>query len=84
MHTARSRNDQVATDVLMWPRARRWRGSCRGCGVGEALLTQAQQHVDTLLPGYTHLQRAQPVRLAHHLLAYVDAGPRPRPAGGGA
>ena len=71
LHTARSRNDQVATDTLLWIRAR-----CEGQrpalrGLAEALLSQAEQHLDTIMPGYTHLQRAQPVRLAHHLLAYV-------------
>jgi argininosuccinate lyase len=71
LHTARSRNDQVATDVLV-----HLRGTAQGqrealCALAGALLDQAERHVDTLLPGYTHLQRAQPVRLAHHLLAYV-------------
>ncbi len=71
LHTGRSRNDQVATDVLLWIR--------RTCDaqvpplrdLAAALLTQAEAHLDTILPGYTHAQRAQPVRLAHHLLAYV-------------
>jgi argininosuccinate lyase len=71
LHTARSRNDQVATDTLLWIRSR-----CEGQRDGlralaGALLGQAEGHIDTILPGYTHLQRAQPVRLAHHLLAYV-------------
>ena len=72
LHTGRSRNDQVATDLRLYTRRR--------CGevlqrVGElrgAILAQAERHVDTLLPGYTHLQRAQPVRLAHHLLAWQE------------
>ena len=71
LHTARSRNDQVATDTLLWIR-----GRCEGQraplrALAEALLGQAQRHLDTIMPGYTHLQRAQPIRLAHHLLAYV-------------
>ncbi|MEW6581238.1 MAG: argininosuccinate lyase [Actinomycetota bacterium] len=71
LHTGRSRNDQVATDVLLWIRGR-CRVEARNIrDLAEALLAQAERHVDTLLPGYTHLQRAQPVRLAHHLLAYV-------------
>ena len=71
LHTARSRNDLVATDTLLWIRAR-CEGQRAGLrGLAEALLSQAEQHLDTIMPGYTHLQRAQPVRLAHHLLAYV-------------
>jgi argininosuccinate lyase len=71
LHTARSRNDQVITDTLLYLRDRAsvQRGMLRE--LAEALLRQAESHVDTLLPGYTHGQRAQPVRLAHHLLAYV-------------
>jgi argininosuccinate lyase len=71
LHTARSRNDQVITDTLMYVREQvpGLREALRG--LGEALLRQAEDHVDTLLPGLTHSQRAQPVRLAHHLLAYV-------------
>ena len=71
LHTARSRNDQVITDVLLYLRehASNQRELLRG--LAEALLRQSEAHVDTLLPGYTHGQRAQPVRLAHHLLAYV-------------
>jgi argininosuccinate lyase len=72
LHTARSRNDQVATDLRLYARAQAaaltdaLRELCR------ALVDQARAHVDTIFPGYTHLQRAQPVRLAHHLLAYVE------------
>ncbi len=71
LHTARSRNDQVATDVLVHLRAAIDAQLVLVGDVVDALLAQAEAHVDTLLPGYTHLQRAQPVRLAHHLLAYV-------------
>ena len=71
LHTARSRNDQVITDVLLYLRERATAQRALLRGLAEALLRQAEDHVDTLLPGYTHGQRAQPVRLAHHLLAYV-------------
>ena len=71
LHTARSRNDQVITDTLLHLRERATDQVVALRGLGEALLAQAQAHIDTLLPGYTHAQRAQPVRLAHHLLAYV-------------
>jgi argininosuccinate lyase len=71
LHTARSRNDQVITDVLLYVRERATAQGELLRGLAEALLRQAEVHVDTLLPGYTHGQRAQPVRLAHHLLAYV-------------
>jgi argininosuccinate lyase len=70
LHTARSRNDQVATDLAMYTsvRARDAQGALtRLMG---ALVERAEQHVDWPLPGYTHLQRAQPVYLGHHLLAY--------------
>jgi argininosuccinate lyase len=71
LHTARSRNDQVVTDTLLYLREHleAQRGQLRE--LLEALLGQAAEHLDTLIPGYTHLQRAQPVRLAHHLLAYA-------------
>jgi argininosuccinate lyase len=70
LHTARSRNDQVATDVALYARER---ARAAGSAIGElmlALLAQAERHLDWPLPGYTHLQRAQPVYLSHHLLAY--------------
>ncbi len=70
LHTARSRNDQVATDLRLYLRDAAARVLAGVREVRRALLVQARAHVDTLLPGYTHLQRAQPVRLAHHLLAY--------------
>jgi argininosuccinate lyase len=70
LHTARSRNDQVATDVCMHTRARA-RAAQRAIGeTMRVLLERAEQHLDWRLPGYTHLQRAQPVYLSHHLLAY--------------
>jgi argininosuccinate lyase len=70
LHTARSRNDQVATDLRLYALASAEQLIDAIDDVRRALVAQAKQHVDTLLPGYTHLQRAQPVRLAHHLLAY--------------
>ena len=70
LHTARSRNDQVATDVLMFVREHT-RDALTAIGaLLEALLDAAERHVDWPMPGYTHLQRAQPVYLGHHLLAY--------------
>jgi argininosuccinate lyase len=71
LHTARSRNDQVATDVAMFVRDH---ASAAGEGVrrlAETLIEVAEAHLDWPMPGYTHLQRAQPVYLSHHLLAYV-------------
>jgi len=70
LHTARSRNDQVATDLRLYARAAAARLIIAIDELRRALVGQARRHVDTLMPGYTHLQRAQPVRLAHHLLAY--------------
>jgi argininosuccinate lyase len=70
LHTGRSRNDQVATDLRLYARAASARIASGIAGLRRALLAQARAHVDTLMPGYTHLQRAQPVRAAHHFLAY--------------
>ncbi|MDR6225602.1 argininosuccinate lyase [Desmospora profundinema] len=72
LHTGRSRNDQVALDMHLYVRARTLEMIQGLLAVQKALVMQAEAHVDTLLPGYTHLQRAQPVRLAHHLLAYAE------------
>ncbi len=72
LHTGRSRNDQVATDTALFLRdisLETQRGLLALRGV---LLERAREHVDTVLPGYTHLQRAQPVRLAHHWLAHIE------------
>ncbi len=72
LHTGRSRNDQVATDLALYLRDA-GRAARRGLlGLRRVLLERAREHVDTLLPGYTHLQRAQPVRLAHHWLAFIE------------
>jgi argininosuccinate lyase len=70
LHTARSRNDQVATDVLMFVREHALHAlTAIGAAMG-SLLDGAERHADWPMPGYTHLQRAQPVYLGHHLLAY--------------
>jgi argininosuccinate lyase len=71
LHTARSRNDQVITDTLLHLREAATAQVEGLRALAGALLEQAAAHVGTLMPGYTHGQRAQPVRLAHHLLAYV-------------
>ncbi len=71
LHTARSRNDQVATDVAMFVRAHAQEAVRRTETLARALIELAGRHLDWPMPGYTHLQRAQPVYLSHHLLAYV-------------
>ena len=70
LHTARSRNDQVATDLRLYVREAIDTLRERIGAVQDTLIGLADEHLDTLLPGMTHLQHAQPVRLAHHLLAY--------------
>src|SRR5918997_6527334 len=70
LHTARSRNDQVATDVAMFTRAHALGTVERLAAIQSALVQLADRHLDWPMPGYTHLQRAQPVYLSHHLLAY--------------
>jgi argininosuccinate lyase len=71
LHTARSRNDQVALDMRLYLRDTIKHLVVLLGNVQTALLGQAKSHTDTVMPGYTHLQRAQPVLFAHHLLAYV-------------
>jgi argininosuccinate lyase len=71
LHTARSRNDQVATDVALFTRAAAREAVETVTALMAALVDAAERHLDWPLPGYTHLQRAQPVYLSHHLLAYV-------------
>jgi argininosuccinate lyase len=71
LHTARSRNDQVATDLALWARDAAGDLAARVQALAEALVEVAERHLDWPLPGYTHLQRAQPVYLSHHLLAYA-------------
>ncbi len=70
LHTARSRNDQVATDLVLFTRARAHEAQQDITRLMGVLVERAEQHLDWPLPGYTHLQRAQPVYLSHHLLAY--------------
>jgi argininosuccinate lyase len=70
LHTARSRNDQVATDIAMFVRAHALGTADRVTSLMVTLADQAEEHLDWPMPGYTHLQRAQPVYLSHHLLAY--------------
>src|SRR5689334_5433161 len=72
LHTARSRNDQVATDFRMWVRT-----SCETAvqairGLQGVLVARADEHAETVMPGFTHLQVAQPVTLGHHLMAYYE------------
>lgn len=70
LHTARSRNDQVATDLRLYARDEIATLQKLLLDLQNVLVAQAEKHTETLMPGYTHLQRAQPVLLAHHLLAY--------------
>ena len=72
LHTGRSRNDQVATDVRLWLRGEIDAIVTLLAALQGALLGVAERHVDVVLPGYTHLQVAQPVSFGHHLLAYVE------------
>ena len=72
LHTARSRNDQVGTDIRLYLRAEIREIQQHLRAFQTALLKHSEQHVETLIPGYTHLQRAQPISLAHHLLAYFQ------------
>lgn len=78
LHTARSRNDQVATDFRLWTRAAALAAAFALRGYQRALLDLAGQHAATIMPGFTHLQSAQPVTLGHHLLAYVEMAERDR------
>ncbi|MEH3159961.1 MAG: argininosuccinate lyase [Sphingomonas taxi] len=72
LHTARSRNDQVATDFRLWVRDAIDQVIAALTGLTDALLTRAEHHADAVMPGFTHLQSAQPVTLGHHLMAYVE------------
>jgi argininosuccinate lyase len=72
LHTGRSRNDQVALDMRLYLRDEIAGVIALVAGLRAALIRLARRHVATIMPGYTHLQRAQPVTLAHHLLAYVE------------
>jgi argininosuccinate lyase len=72
LHTGRSRNDQVATDLRLFARRAADEIGDAIDDLRRVLVDRAEEHIGTLLPGYTHLQRAQPVRLAHHLLAWFE------------
>lgn len=72
LHTGRSRNDQVATDVRLWLRATTDQMTAALTKLQLSLLALAESHFDTIMPGFTHLQVAQPVTFGHHLLAYVE------------
>ena len=78
LHTGRSRNDQVGTDLRLWLRRRIDDIDISLLRFERALLDQAERHAEVLIPGYTHLQRAQPICLAHHLLAYIEMAERDR------
>ncbi len=78
LHTGRSRNDQVACDLRLWLRARIEHLDEKLERFQISLLVHAKKHLYTLIPGYTHLQRAQPLSLAHHLLAYIEMLQRDR------
>ena len=78
LHTARSRNDQVALDVRLWVRAAHDRMERQLTRLMTALLDQAERHTATIMPGFTHLQSAQPVTFGHHLMAYVEMLARDR------
>jgi argininosuccinate lyase len=78
LHTARSRNDQVATDFKLWVRDTIDQLDAALADFQRALAEKALRHADTVMPGLTHLQTAQPVTLGHHLLAYVEMAARDR------
>lgn len=78
LHTGRSRNDQVATDTRLWLRGEIDQIVCRIDGLQHALVELADQHAATVMPGFTHMQVAQPVTFGHHLLAYAEMFERDR------
>ncbi|RAU22810.1 argininosuccinate lyase [Paramagnetospirillum kuznetsovii] len=78
LHTARSRNDQVATDFRLWVRDAVDGMDAALAGLVEALLNRAEEHAATVMPGFTHLQAAQPVTFGHHMMAYVEMISRDR------
>jgi argininosuccinate lyase len=78
LHTARSRNDQVATDVRLWLRDAIDALGAQLAGLQRSLLDQAERHAGTVMPGFTHLQVAQPVTFGHHLMAYFEMFARDR------
>jgi argininosuccinate lyase len=78
LHTARSRNDQVVTDFRLWVRSACERAEAGLLDLQRALFAQAETHVETILPGFTHMQVAQPVTFGHHMMAYVEMFGRDR------
>jgi argininosuccinate lyase len=78
LHTARSRNDQVVTDFRLWVRAACERADQGLLALQQALYGQAEKHIATIMPGFTHMQVAQPVTFGHHMLAYVEMFGRDR------
>ncbi len=72
LHTARSRNDQVATDFRLWVREATDQVLAALAALDDVLLARAEEHADNVMPGFTHLQSAQPVTLGHHLMAYHE------------
>ncbi len=78
LHTARSRNDQVATDFRLWVRNAVFDVDAALGGLQAAFVERAEQHIATIMPGFTHLQVAQPVTLGHHLMAYYEMFRRDR------
>ena len=78
LHTARSRNDQVATDLRLWVRDTIDTLDEQLKGLQETLIALAETHADAAMPGFTHLQPAQPVTFGHHMLAYVEMYGRDR------
>jgi argininosuccinate lyase len=78
LHTARSRNDQVATDFKLWVRDAIDEADAALAGLQDRLLARADDHADSVMPGFTHLQSAQPVTLGHHLMAYFEMLERDR------
>jgi argininosuccinate lyase len=78
LHTARSRNDQVVTDFRLWVRAACERADAGLLSLQKALFAQAEKHAATIMPGFTHMQVAQPVTFGHHMLAYVEMFNRDR------
>jgi argininosuccinate lyase len=78
LHTGRSRNDQVATDFRLWVRDAMDQADAGLEALQKALVARAGEHADSIMPGFTHLQTAQPVTLGHHLMAYYEMAARDR------
>lgn len=78
LHTARSRNDQVALDFRLWVKEELQKTETALSGLIAAFLNRAEEHADTVMPGFTHLQTAQPVTFGHHCMAYVEMFGRDR------